>query len=87
MSVSTPDDNKFMKDLSKTKDVIDEFITPDTEAPLNTNYSNDEAKVVFEKELRFRIKQMSYKHGPETFQEQFESYFKDFDVQGNGTVD
>lgn len=87
VSASTPDDNQYMKDLNQAKQVIDEFMTPDPEAPLNTTYSNDQAKQIFETELRSRIKWQSYKHGGETFQDQFESYFKQCDPNGKGTVD
>lgn len=50
-SICYEDDGQFNKDLNKMKEIIEESLAAPVEAPLNTGYSNDEAKIVFEKEL------------------------------------
>ena len=75
-SVCYINDAAFTKDLNKLRENIEESLAAPVEAPLNTGLSDGEAKQVFEKELRTRIREMSYKHDAgQSYQAQFESYF------------
>ena len=66
--LSEPDDIKYTKALNKLKEVIEDSFK-DPEEDLSTKYTPQEAKHVFEKELKARVVEYSFKFETEKYQD------------------
>lgn len=71
LSVSYEEDGKYNRELNKTKEIIEDSFHdfPSTLPP--SGLSNDECKLVFDRELSKRVLDRQYKYAGETYQEQF----------------
>ena len=86
MSLSVEDDSEYTDRLNKLKDIIEDSFVQQKKV-LKSKYTDQEAKMLFEKELQQRLKQFSFKYGPEeNLFDQFISYFKEYDISDTGTV-
>ena len=84
-SHSIEDDDEYTENLEKAKELIEESFVLDQDE-METGLSSEEAKVVFDKELKAKVVFDAYRFGKVTFQEQFVSYFKIYDMGDTGCI-
>lgn len=87
LSNSMEDDDDYTDAIEKTKTVIEDSLQLD-EDDLETGLSDEEARATFDQELQRKVVFQSYRFegGEQSFQEQFLSWFRVFDMGDTGCV-